>query len=307
MSIFYRDFYNSISIFANFKLFDILSRETATESLMNTATPTQPDRHPLNRNFRWQDPAPGRRQRLSDEQAHAFGEHGFFVLKQAFSATEVAAVIAAIDPLEQAYERYVSEQQGGNYRLTSSGTITFTAHLVRFSPVLRDFAAHPVFRQVCHDLIGDDVRLYWDQSVYKKTGKVQEFPWHQDNGYTFVEPQQYLTFWIPLVDVDEENGCPWIAPGMHRLGTLTHWQTDIGLKCLEHAPNAVPVAARAGDAIIFSSLAPHRTGPNLKSGSVRKAYILQYAPEGACAIKPDGARTPQNDPERQFSILGGGR
>jgi ectoine hydroxylase-related dioxygenase (phytanoyl-CoA dioxygenase family) len=244
---------------------------------------------------------------LTDEQARTFSERGCFLLKEAFSRAEVDAVIAAIDPLEQAYERYVSEQQGGSYRLTSSGTITFTAHLVRFSPVLRNFAAHPVFKDVCHDLIGDDVRLYWDQSVYKKTGKAQEFPWHQDNGYTFVEPQQYLTFWIPLVDVDEENGCPWIAPGLHRLGTLSHWQTEIGLKCLERATNPVSVPARAGDAIIFSSLTPHRTGPNLKSGTVRKAYILQYAPEGACAITPTGERTPQNDPERQFRILDGGR
>ncbi len=88
------------------------------------------------------------------------------------------------------------------------------------------------------------MRLYWDQSVYKKTGKRQEFPWHQDNGYTFIEPQQYLTLWIPLVDVDEENGCPWIAPGWHKRGTLEHWLTPLGFKCLETVPDAVPVPAR---------------------------------------------------------------
>ena len=274
---------------------------------MTNAAHTEPTQHPLNHNFSWRDPEPGRHRRLTDEQVRGFGEHGFFVLEKAFSQAEIADVIAAIDPLEQAYERYVSEQQGGHYRLSSSGTITFTAHLVRFSAQLKNFAAHSTFKDVCHDLIGDDVRLYWDQSVYKKTGKVQEFPWHQDNGYTFVEPQQYLTFWIPLVDVDEENGCPWVAPGLHRMGTLSHWQTDIGLKCLERAPNAVPVPARAGDAIIFSSLTPHRTGPNLRSGTVRKAYILQYAPDGACAITPGGERIPQNEPERQFSILDKGR
>jgi ectoine hydroxylase-related dioxygenase (phytanoyl-CoA dioxygenase family) len=69
----------------------------------------------------------------------------------------------------------------------------------------------------------------------------------------------------------------------------------------------VPVPARAGDAILFSSLAPHRTGPNLKSGSVRKAYILQYAPDGACSISLTGERLSQSDPERQFKILDGGR
>jgi ectoine hydroxylase-related dioxygenase (phytanoyl-CoA dioxygenase family) len=150
------------------------------------------------------------------------------------------------------------------------------------------------------------VRLYWDQSVYKKTGKEQEFPWHQDNGYTFIEPQQYLTLWIPLVDVDEQNGCPWIAPGRHKLGTLEHWLTPIGYKCLEQVADAVAVPGRAGDIIAFSSLAPHRTGPNLRTGSVRKAYILQYAPEGAFTIR-DGAKAAQNDPERQFRILESGK
>jgi ectoine hydroxylase-related dioxygenase (phytanoyl-CoA dioxygenase family) len=279
----------------------------STESLMNSSAHTEITPHPLNTDFSWRHPTRDRLRRLTNEHAHTFDERGFVLLEQVFSPDEIAAVSAAIDPLEEAYERYVSEKQGGNYRLTTTGTITFTAHLVRFSPVLKEFAAHAVFKDVCHDLIGNDVRLYWDQAVYKKTGKPQEFPWHQDNGYTFVEPQQYLTFWIPLVDVDEENGCPWIAPGLHRLGTLRHWQTHIGLKCLESAPDAVPVPARAGDAILFSSLAPHRTGPNLRSGSVRKAYILQYAPDGACSITLAGDRALQNDPDRQFKILDGGR
>jgi len=218
----------------------------------------------------------------------AFDRDGYIVVRDAFTRAERAEVEATIDPIERACERYVSEQQGGNFRLTSSGTITF--------------AAHPVIRDLCHDLAGDRMRLYWDQSVYKKTGKKQEFPWHQDNGYTFIEPQQYLTFWIPLVDVDEENGCPWIARGLHKLGTLEHWLTPIGLKCLEEADDAVAAPAATGDIILFSSLAPHRTGPNLKDGTVRKAYILQYAPDGARTFGPDGAVVFQNDPARQFLI-----
>ena len=175
------------------------------------------------------------------------------------------------------------------------------------SPVLRAFAAHAALKALCRDLIGDDVRLYWDQSVYKKSGLPQEFPWHQDNGYTFTEPQQYLTCWIPLADVDEENGCPWIAPGLHRLGTLEHWWTTLGLRCLEDAPDAVCVPAKAGDVIVFSSLSPHRTGPNLRQGSVRKAYILQYAPDGAVAYPPGREAVLQSDPDRQFLVLEGGR
>ena len=60
--------------------------------------------------------------------------------------------------------------------------------------------------------------------------------------------------------------------------------------------------ARKGDVVVFSSLTPHRTGPNL-TGQVRKAYILQYAPDGALAY-PLGQETgvPQRDPERQYRI-----
>jgi hypothetical protein len=57
--------------------------------------------------------------------------------------------------------------------------------------------------------------------------------------------------------------------------------------------------------VVFSSLTPHRTGPNL-SGGVRKSYIVQFAPDGACAIDGD-ARVPQDDPLRQFSVLKDGQ
>ena len=108
-----------------------------------------------------------------------------------------------------------------------------------------------------HDLIGPDVRLYWDQAVYKKPG-TEEFRWHQDNGYTFIEPQQYLTCWVALTDTDEKNGCPWVVPGL--------------------------------------------------SDGVRKAYIVQFAPDGAQLYRSDAAGYESCDaPERQFRVLQNGQ
>jgi len=265
-----------------------------------------PRPHPRNQDFTWRATEPARLRSLTREQVDQFDDLGFIKLEGVFAADELHRVTAAIDPLEAEGEELL-RAQGGSIRLSSLDAITFTTHLVERSQALRDFAAHPALKDICHDLIGDDVRLYWDQSVYKKSGKPQEFPWHQDNGYTFIEPQQYITVWIPLADVDETNGCPWIAPRLHRGGTLDHWITPIGLKCLEDVPDAVCVPARAGDAIVFSSLAPHRTGPNLRAGTVRKAYILQYAPDGAIAYPRGGDAVVQNDPRRQFKILDQGR
>ncbi len=257
--------------------------------------------HKLNTDFAWSMPARERLRALTPAQYAQFDTDGFCRLENVFAPDEIAAVIAAIDPLEQAGEAHLREL-GGRISISEADVITFTTHIVTKSDVLKRFAAHPRIAGICRDLIGDAVRLYWDQSVYKKTGKVQEFPWHQDNGYTFIEPQQYLTLWIPLIDVDDTNGCPWIAPGWHRKGTLEHWLTPLGLKCLEDVPDAVCVPAKAGDVIAFSSLAPHRTGPNLTAGSVRKAYILQYAPDGAFTTR-SGVQARQDDETRQFRIV----
>jgi phytanoyl-CoA hydroxylase len=256
--------------------------------------------HPLNTGFTWSMTRPQRLAALTPAEFAQFDEQGFVKLEGVFTADEIAAVTAAIDPLEAEGEERL-RAMGGRISISEADVITFTTHIVTRSDVLRRFATHPKIAGICHDLIGGAVRLYWDQSVYKKTGKVQEFPWHQDNGYTFIEPQQYLTLWIPLVDVDEANGCPWIAPGWHKRGTLAHWLTPLGFRCLEDVPDAVCVPGRIGDVIAFSSLAPHRTGPNLKAGSVRKAYILQYAPDGAYTIR-SGVKALQDDPARQFLI-----
>jgi ectoine hydroxylase-related dioxygenase (phytanoyl-CoA dioxygenase family) len=265
-----------------------------------------PNPHPLSQSFSWRDRVLAAPRRVTAEQQTAFNERGYTKIENIFSEDEIAAATAAIDPLEAIAERKLREA-GGRISISDADAITFTAHIARVSPVLKAFAAHPAILDICYDLLGDDVRLYWDQSVYKKWQKPQEFPWHQDNGYTFVEPQQYLTLWVPLVDVDEENGCPWVAPGLHRLGTFDHWMTDLGFKCLDEPPEAVAVAAKACDAIVFSSLTPHRTGPNLRAGTVRKAYILQYAHDGSVATYRDGRTAVQDHPERQFKVIEAGR
>ena len=65
----------------------------------------------------------------------------------------------------------------------------------------------------------------------------------------------------------------------------------------------MPVEAPAGSVVVFSSLTPHRTGPN-RTDAVRKSYILQYAPDGAEVVDTaTGRRTRQDDPTRQFPVL----
>ncbi len=268
-----------------------------------------PPLHELNTAFEWRDHT-GPYRVVAPEQVRRYDELGYFVLESALAPAAVDELVAEIDPYEARAEEALREMEGSRFFIARADEITFTTHLVVRSAGLRRFTSSALLAGVCADLIGPDVRLYWDQAVYKKPGTDSPFPWHQDNGYAFVEPQQYLTCWVALTDATEENGCPWVVPRLHRLGTLAHAYSDIGFVCLDEPADAVPVPAAAGSIVVFSSLTPHSTGPN-HTDRVRKAYIVQYAPSGAAVIRlqPGGGveRVPAEDGDRQYEVLRSGQ
>ena len=264
------------------------------------------NKHRLNKNFTWRN-SEGPFRLVSRGQVSQWNEQGFFLLQNVIAAETIDQLIAEIDPLEEKAEAFLRTQEDQRFHIARADEITFTTHVVKRSTFVKEFLKSELFVDLCLDLIGGDTRLYWDQAVYKKPDTRQEFPWHQDNGYNFVLPQDYLTCWIPITDTTLENGCPWVAPGVHKTGTLNHWWTELGFECLKDVKDALAVEAKAGDIVIFSSLTPHRTGPNL-TDTVRKAYIAQYAHDGSMMFPRDGSRNiPQNNAERQFLITKDGR
>ena len=261
---------------------------------------------PRNRDFVWVDRS-GPSRLLTPQQVRAFDEQGFVVIEDAFDADTVAGLVADLDEAERATDAFLRTRPDGRLFIARADEITFSPHLVNRSERARAFTRGKFFQDLVHALIGPNVRLYWDQAVYKKPGTEVPFPWHQDNGYTFVEPQQYVTCWVALTDAAVETGCPWIVPGLHRGGTLRHEMTDLGWECFAEPP-APPVAApvRAGGVVVFSSLSPHKTGPNRSADHVRKAYIVQFAPDGAQVLESVEGRTVRTScdaADRQYPVL----
>jgi len=268
--------------------------------------------HPWNHDFAWEASPPPHRF-LRDDQVAQFDDEGFVVVPDVFDADTLAAVIADTDRFEAEVDAFLAQQAEGRISIAEAGAITFSTHLVTRSPHLAAFARHPFFLGACADLIGPDANLYWDQAVYKKPEKPRRFPWHQDNGYAYVEPQQYLTCWVALTDATAANGCPQVARGLHRKGTLAHTYVDpLGWECLTDPDDVAVAEVGAGGVVVFSSLTPHLTGPNTTDG-VRKAYILQYAPAGATVLRGDpkkgaepASREPADNPDWQFPVLRAG-
>ena len=260
--------------------------------------------HPLNKSFSWRN-ARAPFHIINAEQCDRWNKSGYFRLESVFRREELQPLVDAIDPIEEKANQFLRTIKDKRKLIARADELTFALHVVLQSKVARAFSKHIVFAKLCLDLLGPDCRLYWDQAVYKKPHCPEEFPWHQDNGYNFVIPQDYLSCWVPLVDATIDNGCPWVMPDISQSGTLEHWETDLGWQCLEGMEQAIPLEAQAGDVVVFSSLTPHRTGPNMTSGE-RKSYILQYCHEGSVKVS-GSSREPQNHPDRQYPIVVNGR
>jgi len=144
----------------------------------------------------------------------------------------------------------------------------------------------------CFELIGGLCGRYWDD--------LHPMPRDADFGFRAAP-----LAWIANAYADQLSAQVELFEGRDGLrGTLAHRLSKLGYVCREQdGPEALAVAVREGSLVVFSSVMPHRTGPNVSAG-VRKSYILQYAPDGA-RIAQTG--TACNAPDRQYLILKGRR
>jgi Phytanoyl-CoA dioxygenase (PhyH) len=100
------------------------------------------------------------------------------------------------------------------------------------------------------------------------------FPWHQDYPYV-QDSEDALVYWIPLRDVNEEDGCLTIALGSHRRGILP-LRVDDPFNRNKNGARTVAIAdfsvlnefqkislpVREGEFLVFSTLTLHASGPN---------------------------------------------
>ncbi|MBS14425.1 MAG: hypothetical protein CME19_22905 [Gemmatimonadetes bacterium] len=160
------------------------------------------------------------------------------------------------------------------------------------SPELFNFVRHPAILGSISSLLGPEVA--WTGSFVTRPKLPQNasaiFPWHQDSQY-YGEPTQHLhvvSVWIPLVDVDENNGCLYVLPGSHRWGLLEGNRGADNLMITTEEvdkrgkPTALPMSQ--GDILFFSNLIFHSSKPNT-TDKVRWSVDLRYvAPSLAAAL-----------------------
>ena len=244
--------------------------------------------HRFNNGFEWK-PVPRLGGLATAEQCDAFDRDGFVLMEGVLDAADVAAVHDEIDDFEERKRAVLRERGAVPYDISVPDAITFTELIVGKSEVLKSFATEEVFGRLAADFVGPEVRIYWDQAVYKlpEPPRVPVAPGH--GLHVHAAPALPHVLDAPRRRHRRQR-LPLGPSGPAPAGDPKHWWTDVGWRCVDDDAGAVPVEARVGDVICFSSLTPHRTGPNV-TDEVRKAYILQYCAEGSTAFDP----RPQND------------
>jgi phytanoyl-CoA hydroxylase len=170
------------------------------------------------------------------------------------------------------------------YRTVKKQSIGWNQEVL--SKAVYDLLTFPPLLDIVEALAGPEVQAngdYWLRTKLPHEA-LTTFPWHQDSFY-YGDPTQHLhivSVWIPLVDVDEHNGCMEFLDHSHTWGPIATTRQG------DHLGPAVDVEARghktvmrmkAGDAVLFHNLTLHRSLMN-NSDDVRWSIDLRFAPTG---------------------------
>jgi len=216
-----------------------------------------------------------------------YTEHGFVVLEDALTQAEVARLRAEtaticrgdrgrVDGLEPA-----DPSESDDAAMRRYVAINFPH---KISPVLQGAMHQPVIVDALTRVIGPNVKAIQSMLFMKAEGKAGQ-AWHQDEHFIPTRDRSLTGVWIALDDAAIDNGCLWVLPGSHSRGVLypDREHDDPRYDCAIEAydfphseADAVPVELKAGSALVFNGYLLHRSLPNTRPGSFRRALVNHY-------------------------------
>ncbi|HRW05046.1 MAG TPA: phytanoyl-CoA dioxygenase family protein [Caldilineaceae bacterium] len=152
-----------------------------------------------------------------------------------------------------------------------------------FGPELHALIQHPAIAAALEPQLGPHISFNGDYHLRPKMpdSELTAFPLHQDSQY-YGKPSQHahiITVWVPLVDVDERNGCLYVIPGSNRW-ELFESARDVNQNMrsfvdVEARGTPIPVPMQLGDILLFSNMTFHGSKVN-RTDAVRWSIDIRY-------------------------------
>jgi ectoine hydroxylase-related dioxygenase (phytanoyl-CoA dioxygenase family) len=236
---------------------------------------------------------------LTDAQIRSYREHGWTLASGILPPQHLdllrSSAQLAIDTTDAEMDRLGVDRLGISHR----GKRYFSENTSRQQPRLLDFIYSPLMAGICRQLLGPDVRVFWEQYVIKGAETGMSFSWHQDSGYVAADSPHppYLTCWVALDDMSEANGTASILP-ISRCGIRGRVEHELDpatndLVGYHGSDPGDPVVCPAGSIALFSSITFHRSGANT-TNRMRRVYLIQYS--AGRILKRDGSPWGRDEP-----------
>lgn len=245
---------------------------------------------------------------LGAQQARQFDRDGYLVVRRALDSSVLEPVRQHIaDYVDHHIRRLIAEGRVANLRES-------TPFAERWALVCREngltavdgarpeieWGMYPLLGRPIYDLITDEsvttiaiallgpkITAHGDYWVRPNMAGDPDsaLDWHQDSHYYggTTDGFRVITVWIPLVDVDEHNGCLQVIPGSHKLGKVAARRNERGRwspeDAIERLGEVRGVPMRRGDVLVLSNLILHATGRNA-TDQVRWSIDFRYSPAG---------------------------
>ncbi|MEG8989727.1 phytanoyl-CoA dioxygenase family protein [Ignavibacteria bacterium 4148-Me] len=229
--------------------------------------------------------------KITQEQIEQYQNEGYFVLENIISEDQLKEIRAECDYLVKEQEAQMDKEKIDVLGLSKRNSRYFIFNAYKYRPYLEKFIFSEPMAEICKSTIGNNAYLFWEQFVVKGTDKKgAEFTWHQDSGYVDGPHKYYVNCWIPLDDVNEENGTIYILPY-----SIAGTKEKVEHKQIPNSSDrqgyfgpekGIPMNVKAGSIVVFSSVTFHRSGANY-TDKMRRVWSLQYSPE--IIYEPDGS------------------
>ena len=245
---------------------------------------------------------------LSDRERAAFERDGYVILRHLLdepALVPVRQVIArSVDRraqqlceqglISQRYEGESFEERWARVFAEYTRSPHQAPHLTVWGrhdildPAVYDLYTDPRLTGVATSLIGPEVTGNGDFWVRPKApgDRTTTLEWHQDSFYyggVVADYLQVLSVWIPLVDVDQRNGCLKLVPGSHRFGLIPARVNQHNhrepVEPISTYGTAVDEPMQVGDVLFFHNHTLHASGEN-STDQVRWSIDLRYSPAG---------------------------